>query len=128
MDDQYVIVDDVLIGDEGFSVFIYARYCGGQNSGLKGKVKFTDGSEVEVAGKSFTNLRDGYHLQFDRQTKKVVKFSGMMDFSELGRLMDRQVTPFCLPCTRFTPEMGGGGGGLVCGFSLVFSIISFSRH
>ena len=80
---QWVNVDDVFIGDDGYAVLFWGRWHGACN----GSFTFADGTKVDLAGKTFANLRYAYKLTFGRTTNKVEKFEGLFDASEFGRLL-----------------------------------------
>lgn len=84
MNDQYVVVDDVFIGNDGYSLIFWGRWNGRCNADLT----LPDGETIALAGKSFGNVRYAYKLSFDRETKKAALFEGIFDLGEWGRLMD----------------------------------------
>lgn len=80
-----VKIDDLYIGEDGFSVFIRAR---------AHSVTFTqkdfplrDGTKLDVAGKTVTDVHYTYKITFDPATKKIALFEPSVDVAELGRMM-----------------------------------------
>ena len=83
MTKQSADVDDVFVGDDGYTVLVRTRWHGVCN----GAYTFQDGTTVDLAGKTFANWRSSYKLTFGRASKKVEKFDGLADLREWGRVL-----------------------------------------
>jgi hypothetical protein len=79
----YVEVDDVLVSNDGYSVVMWGRW----NGVCTAAYELPNGESIDLAGKSFKDLRYAYRLTFNRETKKAELFEGLFDLAEFGRLM-----------------------------------------
>lgn len=83
MANQHAEVDDVFVGDDGYTVLFWGRWTGTCN----GDWQTPNGEAIDLRGKSFENLRYAYKLTFSRETRKAILFEGLFDLAEFGRLM-----------------------------------------
>lgn len=83
MNHQHVDVDDVFVGNDGYTILFWGRWSGA----CGGTYTLPNGESIDMAGKSFKNLRYAYRLTFSRETGKPILFEGLFDVAEWGRLM-----------------------------------------
>ena len=81
---QRVETDDVLVSDDGYTMVFWGRW----NGDCIAPATMPSGQSIDLAGKSFRNLRYAYRLTFSPETKKAILFEALVDVAEWGRLMD----------------------------------------
>lgn len=84
MASQWVEVDEAAIGRDGYSLLFWGRW----NGECVGSATLPSGETIDLAGKSFRDLRYAYQLAFSPESKKANLFEGLFDIAEWGRLMD----------------------------------------
>ena len=75
--------DDLFVTPDGYKIGFFGRWTASCN----GPCKLIDGTIIDLAGKSFQGLRYAYTIAFSPETKKAVRFDGVFDMAEWGRLM-----------------------------------------
>jgi hypothetical protein len=85
-------------------IIIWARWNGTFKEGAIWTMR--DGTKIDLSGKKFADLAYAYRLTFDKTTKKVTEFHGLVDFGDLARLADAPALAGALVASPFYPLVG----------------------
>lgn len=83
MSNQSVQVDEVFVGNDGYTMMFWGRWTGV----CRGSFVTPGGESIDLDGKTFAGVRYAYRLTFSPTTKKAILFEGLVDPAEWGRMM-----------------------------------------